>query len=156
MSHLKINDPAPDFEAIVTDGRHIRLSQFKGKNVVLYFYPKDNTPGCTNEARDFQALLPEFEKQNTKIIGVSRDSQASHQKFRDKLGLTFDLISDVDGTVCQAYGVLKPKQMFGREYMGIVRSTFLIDAQGTIRGIWSKVKVNGHAKSVLDTIIQMD
>jgi len=120
--------------------------------VVLYFYPRDNTPGCTTEARDFQALLPEFEKQGAHVIGVSQDSQASHQKFCNKQGLTFDLISDEDGRVCTAYDVLKPKKMFGKEFVGIVRSTFLIDEAGKLRAIWPKVKVDGHAMDVLEAI----
>lgn len=152
MTHLKLNDPAPDFEAPLTGGEALHLAALRGQYVVLYFYPRDNTPGCTTEARDFEALLPEFRRHDTRVVGVSRDSQSSHRKFCEKQGLTFDLVADESGAVCEQYGVLQPKKMFGREYLGIVRSTFLVDPEGRLRAIWPKVKVDGHALEVLETL----
>ena len=126
------------------------LKALKGKVVVLYFYPKDDTPGCTAEACAFRDALPDFSKVKAAIIGISRDSVASHAKFKTKFGLPFPLASDEDGKVCQAYGVWVEKSMYGKKYMGIERSTFLIDAKGVIRNVWRKVKVEGHAEEVLN------
>jgi peroxiredoxin Q/BCP len=128
----------------------VSLAKLKGKNVVLYFYPKDDTPGCTIEAKDFRDLMKDFEKNNTTIIGLSKDDVKSHDKFKEKFCLPFTLASDTDGSTCEAYGVWVEKSMYGKKYMGIERTTFLIDKQGKIAQIWGKVKVEGHAKEVLE------
>jgi len=127
----------------------VSLKALKGKTVVLYFYPKDDTSGCTAEACAFRDALPDFSKVKAEIVGVSRDPVASHDKFKTKYDLPFPLASDVDGKVCQAYGVWVEKSMYGRKYMGIERATFLIDAKGVVRKVWRKVKVPGHAEEVL-------
>ena len=124
----------------------------RGQNVVLYFYPKDSTPGCTTEGRDFSALHARFRRRKTLILGVSRDSLASHEKFREKQGFPFDLISDPDENLCRKFDVIKEKSLYGRKFMGIERSTFLIDADGKLRGEWRKVKVKGHAEEVLEAV----
>ena len=142
-------DAAPDFNAPSDGAGTISLSKLKGKNVVLYFYPKDDTPGCTVEAKDFGALSKDFEKANTVIIGVSKDSVQSHDKFKQKYCLPFALASD-NASICEDYGVWTEKSMYGKTYMGIERTTFLIDAKGIIRNIWRKVKVDNHAKEVLE------
>lgn len=147
-SALAVGEQAPEFTMKTHGDKTIRLSDLKGKKVVLYFYPKDDTPGCTVEAKDFSALKPQFDKANTVIVGVSKDSVASHDKFRDKFCLTFDLGAD-DTNVCESYGVWGEKSMYGKKYMGIHRATFLIDEQGIIQAIWPKVKVEGHADEVL-------
>lgn len=147
---LAKGDKAPSFAMDTNDGEHVTLDSLKGKNVVLYFYPKDDTPGCTIEAKDFRDLYEEFEKANTVIIGVSKDSVKSHEKFKDKYCLPFPLGADEDGKVCEAYGVWVEKSMYGKKYMGIQRATFLIDDKGIIQQIWPKVSVKGHAKEVLD------
>jgi peroxiredoxin Q/BCP len=126
------------------------LKAHRGKAVVLYFYPKDDTSGCTAEACAFRDALPDFSKINAAVIGISRDSVASHDKFKTKYSLPFPLVSDEDGKVCKAYGTWVEKSMYGRKYMGIERATFLIDGKGTIRHIWRKVKVPGHAEEVLE------
>ena len=141
---------APDVELPGDDGKTFRLSKHKGKPVVLYFYPKDDTSGCTREAKDFSALAADFEKAGVTVVGISPDSVESHVKFRKKHDLTIGLIADTEKTVANAYGVWVEKSMYGRKYMGVERSTFLIDATGTIRGIWRKVKVAGHAETVLE------
>lgn len=143
---------APEFLMPVEEGREVSLASLAGKKVVLYFYPKDDTPGCTVEAKDFAAMMPEFEKAGAVIIGVSKDSLKSHDKFRDKYCLPFMLGADEESGVCEAYGVWTEKNMYGKNYMGIERSTFLIDGDGTIARIWRKVKVEGHAKEVLDAV----
>lgn len=143
---------APSF-ALPTDvGTTLSLQELKGKNVILYFYPKDDTSGCTAQACKFQDMLPDFSSINATIIGVSRDSVKSHQKFKDKYGLTFPLLADESGEVCQKYGVWVEKSMYGRKYFGIERTTFLIDGSGIIRQIWSKVKVPGHGEVVLKAV----
>lgn len=147
---LSIGDKAPDFKLPADSGETLSLSDFKGKNVVLYFYPKDMTPGCTIEANDFSRLHGDFEKTGTVVIGVSKDSPERHDKFCEKHGLKIRLVSDQDGTLCDAYGVWKQKSLYGRTFMGIVRSTFLIDAKGVIQAVWPKVKVKGHAEDVLE------
>lgn len=129
-----------------------KLSDFRGKNVVLYFYPKDSTPGCTTEGLDFNALLPKFKRAGAIVLGVSRDSLKSHQNFCNKQGFKFDLVSDADSALCNAFGVIKPKKLYGREYVGIERSTFLIDPDGVVREAWRPVKVTGHAQAVLDAL----
>ncbi len=153
MTVLKINDKAPSFEAI-SNGKVIKLADFKDKYLILYFYPKDNTPGCTIEARDFEALRHKFEILTACIVGVSQDSSKSHDNFCQKQGLNFDLIADEDGTICQKYGVLQEKSMFGKKYMGIDRTTFLINPEGKIEHIWPSVSFFGHAQAVLDRLHQ--
>ncbi len=141
---------APGFEMAANNGQTVSLTSLKGKNIVLYFYPKDDTPGCTTEAKDFTALAGEFRKANTTIIGVSKDTVAKHEKFIAKHELNVTLGSDEEGKVLEAYGVWVEKNMYGRKYMGIERSTFLIDAAGTVQNVWRKVKVKGHAAAVLE------
>lgn len=140
---------APAFALPTDGGGKIRLSDLKGQNVVLYFYPRDDTPGCTTEAIDFTALKKAFGKADTTVIGVSKDSAEKHDKFKAKHKLSITLASDEEGTTLERYGVWVEKNMYGRKSMGIRRSTFLIDAKGTIRRIWPKVKVKGHAEEVL-------
>ena len=151
---LDVGSKAPDFELPTDDGGTLTLATLHGAGVVvvLYFYPKDDTPGCTNEAKDFSALKSEFGKAGAVVIGASKDTVAKHAKFRAKYELTIPLGSDPDGTVIQAYDSWIPKVLYGREYMGIDRATFLIDAQGVIRRIWRKVKVAGHAAEVLAAV----
>lgn len=149
LSSLAVGDKAPDFSMAGSGGDAISASALKGKNVVLYFYPKDDTPGCTVEAKDFRDHIKAFEKANTVVIGVSKDSVDSHDKFKKKHCLPFALGSDTDGSVCEAYGVWVEKSMYGKSYMGIERSTYLIDSKGVIKGLWRKVKVEGHVAEVL-------
>jgi peroxiredoxin Q/BCP len=146
---LEVGDKAPDF-TMPTDGNgKVSLAKLKGKKVILYFYPKDDTPGCTTEACGFRDSLPDFSKVDATIIGVSRDNVASHDKFKAKHGLPFALASDEDGKTSAAYDTWVEKSMYGRKYMGMERATFLIDGKGVIRGIWRKVKVPGHVEEVL-------
>lgn len=147
---VEIGDKAPSFTLPTDGGGKVSLKDFKGKPVVLYFYPKDDTSGCTAEACAFRDQLPDFSKLKTAVIGVSRDSAASHDKFKTKYQLPFPLASDEDGKVCEAYGVWAEKSMYGRKYMGIERSTFLIDGNGILRGVWRNVKVPGHVEAVLE------
>ena len=149
---LKAGDPAPDFEAVLDNGETVSLSQFKGKNVVLYFYPKDNTPGCTREACDFRDNISSLEDKNTVVLGVSPDSVKSHQKFKDKFELPFPLISDEAKDVAQAFGVWREKKMYGKTRMGIVRSTFIIGPDGLISKAYDSVKVNGHVEDVIASL----
>lgn len=140
---------APDFSAATDGGKKIKLSELRGKAVILYFYPKDDTPGCTKEACGFRDSLPDFSKAKAVVIGVSKDSAAKHDKFKAKYELNFPLVSDEDGKICEKYGTWIEKSLYGRKYMGIDRATFLIDATGTVRKIWRKVKVPGHVEEVL-------
>ncbi|WP_342279098.1 thioredoxin-dependent thiol peroxidase [Candidatus Tisiphia endosymbiont of Myopa tessellatipennis] len=149
---LKIGDIAPNFTMPIGDNSKINLSDLTGKVVVLYFYPKDDTPGCTIEAGDFNKLKLEFEKMNAVIIGVSKDDLNSHDKFKKKYCLDFDLASDSNSDICEKYGVWVEKSMFGKKYMGVDRATFLIDKKGKIAYIWSKVQVAGHAEDVLNQV----
>lgn len=149
---LKEGMSAPDFKAKDQDGNTISLSDYKGKNVVLYFYPKDNTPGCTKEACNFRDELDEFIDLNAVILGVSADSEASHKKFISKYELPFKLISDPDKKIIQKYGVWKEKNNFGIKALGIVRSTFVIDKNGKIKKIFDKVKVDGHNQEVKEAL----
>src|SRR5512135_718043 len=152
----KPGDKAPDF-TLATDGAgKVTLSKLKGKKVILYFYPKDDTSGCTAEACGFRDNLPKFGRTDATVIGISRDSVASHDKFKKKYDLPFILGSDEDGKVCEAYGTWVEKSMYGRKYMGIERATFLIDAKGIIRHIWRKVKVPRHAEEVLEAAQALD
>ena len=146
---VKEGTAAPAFNTTDANGEPVNLKDFRGKKVVLYFYPKDDTSGCTAEACAFRDSLPDFSKVKAAIVGISRDSVESHDKFKKKFHLTFPLVSDEDGKVCEAYGTWVEKSMYGRKYMGIERSTFLIDEKGVIRAIWRKVKVPGHAEDVL-------
>ena len=136
----------------LSSGATASLADYAGKWLVLYFYPKDSTPGCTTEGIDFNALLPKFRKLGAEILGVSRDSLKSHQNFCEKQGFKFDLVSEPDEKLCKAFDVIKPKKLYGREYVGIERSTFLIDPQGVVRQAWRPVKVPGHAQAVLDAL----
>ena len=141
---------APDFELASDRGEKIRLSKLKGKPVVVYFYPKDDTSGCTKEAQAFTALLQDFGRAGVRVIGVSPDSVESHAKFRTKYDLAIDLAADPERRAIEAYGVWVEKSMYGRKYMGVDRSTFLVDAKGKIARVWRKVKVPGHAEEVLE------
>jgi len=152
LSAPKMNRVVANFTAAATRDKTIQLKELRGKHVVLYFYPKDSTPGCTTEGRDFSALQAKFRRQNTVIFGVSRDSIASHEKFREKQGFAFDLISDPDEKLCKQFDVIQEKMLYGRKFMGVVRSTFLIDENGKLRQEWRKVKVKGHAAEVLDAV----
>jgi peroxiredoxin Q/BCP len=147
-----MNRVVADFKADATGDQQVRLKDLRGKNVVLYFYPKDSTPGCTTEGRDFSALHSKFKRAKTVILGVSRDSIASHEKFKEKQGFPFDLLSDPDERLCKQFDVIHEKSLYGRKFMGVVRSTFLIDAEGTLRQEWRKVKVKGHAEEVLEAV----
>ena len=146
---LDIGSTAPAFTAPTDGGGTLSLSALKGKAVILYFYPKDDTSGCTAEACGFRDLFPKFGKTDAVVVGVSRDKVASHDKFKKKYKLPFTLVSDESGKITEAYGVWVEKSMYGRKYMGIERSTFLIDKAGKIRGLWRKVKVPGHVDEVL-------
>ncbi|MDY0029302.1 MAG: thioredoxin-dependent thiol peroxidase [Pseudobdellovibrionaceae bacterium] len=149
MSELQIGDKAPAFSAPDDSGTTLSLKDFKGEKLVLYFYPKDDTPGCTKEACTFTENIPAFNKLGVKVIGVSKDSIERHIKFKEKYGLKFPLLSDEDGAICEAYGTWVEKSMYGRKYMGIDRATFLIDETGNISAVWRKVKVPGHIEEIL-------
>jgi len=146
---VEIGKPAPDFVLATDGGGKLRLKELRGKKVVLYFYPKDLTSGCTIEACAFSDRMPELAKAGMTVIGVSRDSVATHDKFKSKYGLPFTLAADSEGKVCEAYGTWIEKSMYGRKYMGVDRATFLIDEKGIVRTIWRKVKVPGHVEEVL-------
>ncbi len=147
-----MNRVVADFKAAATGDQTIRLKDLRGKKVVLYFYPKDATPGCTTEGQDFRDLHAKFKRANTVILGASRDSVASHEKFKAKQSFPFELLSDPDEKLCKQFDVIKEKNMYGRKVMGIERSTFLIDEDGKLRAEWRKVKVKGHAQEVLDAV----
>ncbi|ABA58979.1 Alkyl hydroperoxide reductase/ Thiol specific antioxidant [Nitrosococcus oceani ATCC 19707] len=149
MTEVTIGKTVPDFELPATSGQTVKLSQLQGQNVVLYFYPKDDTPGCTREGQDFRDLHPEFKRLNTVIFGISRDTLKSHETFKAQQRFPFELLSDKDATVCRLFEVIKPKKMFGKDVKGIERSTFLIDQEGILREEWRKVKVEDHAAEVL-------
>ncbi len=148
---LKVGDKAPAFKGLTAEGP-LALKDLKGSNIVLYFYPKDDTPGCTLEACAFRDALPKFKKMNARVFGVSKDTLQAHAKFSKKYELPFTLISDADGSLCDSFGVWGEKSMYGRKYMGIERATYLVDKTGMIRHIWRKVKVAGHAEEVLDAV----
>lgn len=152
MSAPELNRPVDDFEAPATGDQTIRLSDLKGQNVVVYFYPKDNTPGCTTEGQDFRDRHDQFEALDTVIFGVSRDGLKAHDNFRGKQEFPFHLISDKDEALCQQFDVIKLKKLYGKEYMGIDRSTFLIDKEGILRKEWRGVKVPGHVDDVLEAV----
>jgi peroxiredoxin Q/BCP len=147
--------PAPDFNAACDGGGMFKLSSLKGKNVVLYFYPKDDTPGCTKESCEFAQFEQRFSDRNAEIVGVSKDSVARHDNFKSKYNLPFTLVSDEDGAICEDYGVWQEKKNYGRTYMGISRSTFLIDADGKVAKIWRKVRVTGHVEAVMTALDEL-
>jgi peroxiredoxin Q/BCP len=151
---LEVGKRAPTFKLQGSDGEQVSLTDFRGKNVVLYFYPKDNTPGCTLEAQAFQTALPALKKRNAVVLGVSRDNSASHCKFRDKYELTFPLLSDPEHEVLEAYGAWGEKVLYGKKSIGIVRTTVLIDEQGKVKRIFPKVKVKGHVDAVLEALAE--
>lgn len=152
MGDIKAGDKAPDFTAPADGGREVSLAQFAGKPVVLYFYPKDDTPGCTKQAIGFSELADDFATAGAVVIGVSKDTAAKHDKFRDKHGLKVILVSDAEGDICERYGVWVEKSMYGKTYLGIERATFLIGADGTVARVWRKVKVPGHVEEVLEAV----
>ena len=141
-----------NFTLPATGNQNLSLNDFKGRNLVIYFYPKDNTSGCTREGEDFRDLYPKFQAAGTEILGVSRDSVKSHENFRKKFEFPFDLLSDSDELLCKQFDVIHEKKMYGRTYMGLVRSTFLIDSNGVLTHEWRKVRVPGHAQAVLEAI----
>lgn len=150
---IKAGDAVTNFSAPATSGLSFKLSDYKGKsNLVIYFYPKDSTPGCTTEGKDFRELYEDFQSLDTEIFGVSKDTMKRHDNFKAKQEFPFELISDESGDVCELFGVWQLKKTFGKEYMGIVRSTFLINKEGVIHKIWDNVKVKGHAEEVLDAV----
>ena len=152
MNKIKIGKKIPDFELDATGDKTIRLSDLKGSKIVLYFYPKDSTPGCTVEGQNFRDNIKKFKAQNTIIIGVSRDSVKSHEKFKQTECFPFDLLADTDEKLCNLFDVIKEKNMYGKKVMGIERSTFLIDEENVLRQEWRKVKVEGHADEVLNAV----
>lgn len=148
----EIGKKVPSLKGLIRSGDELKLSSLKGGWVVVYFYPKDSTPGCTSEAKDFRDLYPSFQQRNAQVIGVSRDSVKSHATFAGKHALPFPLISDADESWCQAFDVIHEKVLYGKRYIGIVRSSFLIDPDGKLAREWRGVKVSGHAQAVLDAI----
>ena len=155
MTHLKAGDKAPDFKATIETGETVTLSDFEGSTLALFFYPKDNTPGCTAEVKSLRDGIEQLEKQNIKVLGVSPDTEKSHQKFIEKQCLPFHLISDSNHEVLKAYGVWGPKKFMGREYIGVHRTTFLIGPDGTIIDVIQKVKTKDHAHQILDLISEL-
>ena len=149
---ISVGQPGPEFELLASDGKMVELSDFRGKNVVLYFYPKDMTPGCTTEACDFRDYHEKFQEVNAVILGVSPDPLKRHETFIEKYGLPFQLLADEDHLVAEKYGVWKLKKTFGKEYMGIERTTFIIDKNGIVAKEWRKVKVKGHVEEALQYI----
>ena len=152
MSRVKVDRKVPDFRLPATGDREIALSDNLGKRVIVYFYPKDSTPGCTTEGQDFRDSIHTFRRRNTIILGISRDSIKSHENFKAKQQFPFDLLSDADEKVCTLFDVIREKNMYGRKVMGVERSTFLIDEQGILRREWRKITVKGHVAEVLDAI----
>lgn len=156
MSGPRINRVVADFVCAATGDKTVRLKDLRGNNVVLYFYPKDSTPGCTTEGQDFRDLHSKFKRQNTLIFGVSRDSITSHEKFKARQNFPFELLSDPDEKLCRKFDVIHEKTLYGRKFMGVVRSTFLIDTDGKLRQEWRGVKVKGHAAEVLESVIMLN
>lgn len=152
MAKVEIGKKVPNFELPATGDKSVKLSACKGKNVVLYFYPKDSTPGCTREGQDFRDQQAKFKRRNTLVFGVSRDSIGSHERFKEKQEFNFDLLSDADEELCSLFDVIKMKNMYGKQVRGIERSTFLIDADGKLRREWRGVKVDGHVDEVLEAL----
>jgi len=155
MSKLIVNKKVPDFSLPATGEQTISLSDYQGRYVVVYFYPKDSTPGCTTEGQDFRDRINAFRRNNTAVLGISRDSVKSHENFKTKQKLPFELLSDADETVCSLFDVIREKNMYGRKVRGIERSTFLIDDLGVLRREWRKVKVKGHVDAVLEAIKEL-
>lgn len=155
MSQVQLNQTVPDFTIAATGDQTLRLSALRGHRVVLYFYPKDDTPGCTTEGQDFRDHYATFQALDTCIFGVSRDDLKSHEKFRAQHDFPFDLLADTDETLCQLFGVMKLKNRYGKQVMGIERSTFLIDRQGVLRCEWRDVKVPGHVAEVLEAVQEL-
>ncbi len=155
MSQVAVGQKVPDFEVPSTGDKTFRLSDFKGKNVLIYFYPKDSTPGCTTEGQNFRDNIEFFDQHDTVIVGVSRDSLRKHENFKEKQCFPFDLLSDEDEALCQLFDVIKLKKMYGKEHLGIERSTFLIDKAGVLRHEWRKVKVKGHVDEVKEVILAL-
>jgi thioredoxin-dependent peroxiredoxin len=156
MAKIKLDGKVPAFRAATTAGDEFSLADAKGKTLVLYFYPKDATSGCTVEAQEFRDLADKFKRAGAIVLGVSRDSIKSHEKFREKESLPFHLLSDPEEKLCGVFDVIKEKSLYGRKYMGIERSTFLIDGSGVLRREWRKVKVAGHAQEVLEAVRSLD
>jgi len=152
MMHLKVGDKAPSFEGLNQEGKKISLSDFSGKKLILYFYPKDNTPGCTAESCNLNENYDAWLKKGFEVVGVSPDGVKSHQKFRDKFGLKFNLIADTEKEILQAYGAWGEKSMYGKKYMGVLRTTFIINEQGVIQEIFEKVETKDHTNQILKTI----
>jgi len=152
MTSVTLDHPVPDFTAQATSETEVRLSELKGKNVVIYFYPKDSTPGCTTEGQNFRDLYSEFQALDTEIFGVSRDKIRSHENFKAKQSFPFELITDPEEELCKLFDVIKLKKMYGRESLGVERSTFLIDKEGVLRQEWRKVKVKEHVNEVLEAV----
>ena len=153
---VAIDQPVNDFEIAATGEQTVKLSALKGKQVVIYFYPKDSTPGCTTEGQGFRDHYAEFQAANTEVFGVSRDSLKSHENFKAKQGFPFELLSDKDEALCQLFDVIKLKKLYGKEYLGVDRSTFLIDKDGVLRHEWRGVKVPGHVEAVLEQVKQLN
>ena len=151
---LNIGDLLPDL-TLASSGGNIKLNSYFGKKLVIYFYPKDNTPGCTTEGQEFDTLRAQFQAAGAEIVGISRDSVQSHEKFVHKFGFSFPLLSDTDESACKIFGVLKEKSLYGRKYLGVDRSTFLFDANGTLQKAWQSVKARGHASEVLEAVRQL-
>ena len=147
-----LNQPVPDFELPATSGKTFRLSAASGKNLVIYFYPKDNTPGCTTEGQQFRDAYTDFVKLGCDIVGISRDSIKSHENFKTKMGFPFELLSDADEAVCKLFGVIKMKNMYGKQVRGIERSTFVFDSRGVLQREWRGVKIPGHVQEVLEFV----
>lgn len=156
MSTVQINRKVPAFEAASTSDRTFSLAACKGRNLVVYFYPKDSTAGCTREGQDFRDHYAKFKRNKTEVVGVSRDSLKSHENFRAKQEFPFELLSDSDEKLCRMFDVIKEKNMYGRKVMGVERSTFLIDASGKLRREWRKVKVDGHVEQVLEAVRELN
>ena len=154
-TELKKGSKAPDFSGVCDGDKSIKLSSFNGKNVILYFYPKDDTPGCTKESCEFRSANDDFLEHETIILGVSKDSVARHNKFKEKYNLPFLLVSDESGKICESYGVWREKKYYGKTYMGIERSTFLIDKKGVIQKVWRKVRVSGHVDAVMNELMNL-
>ncbi|MEJ2423229.1 MAG: peroxiredoxin [Candidatus Thiodiazotropha sp.] len=155
MTQVAPGKPVPDIELPATGDKTIKFSDFKGKSIVLYFYPKASTPGCTQEGLDFTALIAKYRRQSAVVLGVSRDSLKAQENFKEKQGFPFDLLSDKNETLCLAFDVIKMKTLYGKQVRGIERSTFLIDEKGILRHEWRKVKVKGHAEEVLQALKAM-
>ncbi len=153
---VTLGQPVPDFTGQATSNTTVKLSELKGRKVVLFFYPKDNTPGCTSEGQAFRDLYEEFQASDTLVFGVSKDGMKAHENFRAKHEFPFELISDTDESLCKLFDVIKLKQMYGKEYMGIERSTFLIDSSGILQHEWRKVRIKGHVEDVLQAAQMVD